>query len=64
MFDEELADLLSTGHAPDRIAYGCSGCGHITYAPAGLITIICGRCEHRACGMPSEDLDTILRPTI
>jgi hypothetical protein len=26
MFDQEICELLHTGHVPDRIPYTCSGC--------------------------------------
>jgi len=46
MFDQEICELLHTGHAPDRIAYTCSGCHAVTYAPPGCTAITCGHCGH------------------
>lgn len=46
MFDREIATILRTGHAPDRIAYTCSGCHAVTYAPPGCTAIVCGHCQH------------------
>jgi hypothetical protein len=45
-FDQEISELLRTGHPPDRIAYTCTkpGCAGITYAPPGLTAVVCTSC--------------------